>query len=399
MSTLAILDQLSAVYGKPTAAALDANDSMYRSPYSAANAPEVLFRWIEDCAEVAMLGDNPYTDKQLIMTAVRHLLTTGLYIQAFEDWDNLNATEQTWVELRRIIQVAFEKRLNATAPTSGHHGYATPLLYMLNNAFGALGPSTETEDDDSLDTIATQMAAVTLQSQLTATTAANSSQRHDQGMQALVQQQNLLHANQHQILELLAALSFNASNAGQGLHRGGRGGGRGSPAPPPYIQAPMLHTTFQQRYGGQQGYGGRGRGRGHGCGGRMQQQYSPGGFPPNQGTGNVFPPTYMTPPPPGGGGNMFGYAPPGGISGYMPQGGAPPQERPPYSNLVKRFANWNACYTCGFDIPDGHTSMSCQAQCKSGHDIQFTCQNAQQYIDAGRNCSTRNCHKTQFPAM
>ena len=134
-------------------------------------------------------------------------------------------------------------------------------------------------------------------------------------------------------------------------------------------------------------------------GGRMQQQYSPGGFPPNQGTGNVFPPTYMTPPPPGGGGNMFGYAPPGGISGYMPQGGAPPQERPPYSNLVKRFANWNACYTCGFDIPDGHTSMSCQAQCKSGHDIQFTCQNAQQYIDAGRNCSTRNCHKTQFPAM
>jgi hypothetical protein len=80
----------------------------------------------------------------------------------------------------------------------------------------------------------------------------------------------------------------------------------------------------------------------------------------------------------------------------MPQGA---QQAPPYSNVVKRFANWNACYSCGFDIPDAHTSMSCPAQRKSGHDVYFTRQNAQQYIDAGRNCSTRNRHKTQFPAM
>jgi hypothetical protein len=80
MSTLTILNQLSLVYGKPTATALNANDSMYRSPYSATDAPEVQFRRIEDCAKVAMLGNNPYTDKQLILTAVRHLLTTGLYI-------------------------------------------------------------------------------------------------------------------------------------------------------------------------------------------------------------------------------------------------------------------------------------------------------------------------------
>ena len=58
MTTVNILDQLSAVYGKPTAAALDANDMIFRSPYSAADAPEVLFRRIEDCAEIAMLGEN-----------------------------------------------------------------------------------------------------------------------------------------------------------------------------------------------------------------------------------------------------------------------------------------------------------------------------------------------------
>jgi hypothetical protein len=75
------------------------------------------------------------------------------------------------------------------------------------------------------------------------------------------------------------------------------------------------------------------------------------------------------PPPAGGGSNMNNYAPQGGIPGYAPHGGMQPQERPPYSNLVKRFANWNACYTCGFDVPDGHTSMTCQAHRKAGHDV------------------------------
>jgi hypothetical protein len=112
-----------------------------------------------------------------------------------------------------------------------------------------------------------------------------------------------------------------------------------------------------------------------------------------------FPRHMQCPPPAGGGGNMYSNAPQGGIPGYAPHGGMQPQERPPYSNLVKRFANWNACYTCGFDVPDGHTSMTCQAQRKAGHYGCFTRQNAQQYIDAGWNCSTRNRHKTQFLAM
>jgi hypothetical protein len=390
MTTVTILDQLSLVYGKPTSAALDANDTIFRSPYSAADAPEVLFRRIEDCAEIATLGDNPYTDKQLIFTAVRHLLTTGLYIRAFEDWDQLSAVDQTWVELRKIIQDAFERRLNATAPTAGHQGYVPALPYMLNNTFGAFGPTADTDDEDSVDTIATQIAAVTMQSQLTATTAANSSQRHEQGMQALAQQQQLLNANQHQILEQLAALSFNASDAGQGIRRGGRGGGgRGTP-PPTYVQAPTMPTTYQQ------GYGGRGRGRGRGRSGRGTH---PVVSPLPKEWAMCFPQHIRSPPPAGGGGNMYNYTPQGGIPGNAPQGGMQQQERLPYSNLVKRFANWNACYTCGLDVPDGHTSMTCQAQRRAGHNVCFTRQNARQYIDPGRNCSTRNYHKTQFPAM
>jgi hypothetical protein len=307
MSTMVILNQLNTTYGKPTSAALDANDTIFWGPYSAADAPETLFRRMEDCAEVTTIGDNPYTDKQLVLATVRHLLTTGLYTRAFEEWDLLAAADQTWIELRRIIQEAFERRLNATAPTAGHQGYAPALPYMLNNAFGALGPSIKTDDDDSVDTVATQLAAVTLQSQLTATTAANSSQRNDQAIQLLAQQQHLLHANQHQILEQLAALSFNASDAGQGRRPGG-GRGRG-PAPPPYVQAPAMPTQgFAPTY--QTVYGGRGRGRGRGRGGRAQQaQFPPGGSFSPGGTfaaqGGMFPPTYATMPAAPAGGNAF----------------------------------------------------------------------------------------------
>jgi hypothetical protein len=172
MRVIDILDQLSSTYtyGQPTPSALEANDHIFWSPTSAADAPEVLFRRIEECAEKSLLWQNPYTDKQLITKTIRLLLATGLYIRAFEDWD----------QLAEMIQEAFQRRLNATAPTAGHQGYA-PALPFQQNAFGAL--SANDSDDDSTETVATQMAALTYQSQLTATTAANSSQQMGQYLQ------------------------------------------------------------------------------------------------------------------------------------------------------------------------------------------------------------------------
>jgi hypothetical protein len=78
MRVIDILDQLSATYGQPTPAALEENDHIFRSLTSAADPPEVLFRCIEECTETALLGKNPYTDKQLIMNAIRLHLSTGL---------------------------------------------------------------------------------------------------------------------------------------------------------------------------------------------------------------------------------------------------------------------------------------------------------------------------------
>jgi hypothetical protein len=123
----------------------------------------------------------------------------------------------------------------------------------MQNAFGVL--ANNDNDDDSADTIATQVAAFTLQSQLTASMAANSSQHQDCLYQQMAHQQTLLHANQHQILEQLAALLLNTSDAGQG-HR--CSGGR-APAPPGFPQPTTLVAGQAMQVNTR--FGGRGRGQ------------------------------------------------------------------------------------------------------------------------------------------
>jgi len=109
MRVIDILDQLSLIYRQPTPTTLEANDHIFQSPTSAANAPEVLFRHIEESAEKALLGQNTYTNKQLITNTICLLLTMGLYIHVFEDWDQLAETAKTWIELRRLIEEAFQR--------------------------------------------------------------------------------------------------------------------------------------------------------------------------------------------------------------------------------------------------------------------------------------------------
>ena len=103
MSVWTILGQLSSIYGQPTPATMEINDTVFRGVYSAADAPKVLFRRIEDCAEIAILGRNSYTNRQLLQNAICLLLTTGLYVRAFEEWDHLQPAAQTWVALRTMI--------------------------------------------------------------------------------------------------------------------------------------------------------------------------------------------------------------------------------------------------------------------------------------------------------
>ncbi len=68
-----IFDQITATYERPTPAALLLlqNDTLFWSVYSTQDALEVLFCRIEDCQEVQILGEDPYTAHQLLNNAVR----------------------------------------------------------------------------------------------------------------------------------------------------------------------------------------------------------------------------------------------------------------------------------------------------------------------------------------
>jgi hypothetical protein len=177
------------------------------------DAPEVLFRKIEECAETVLLSRNPYIDRQLITNAICLLLTTGLYIWPFGEWDHLTAPNQTWIALYTMIQEAFQRRLNGTVPTAGHHGYA-PAMPHQQNAFGILGKTAADSDDKSVDVVAMQVVALTYQSQLTTLMAATLLQWAEQQFAHLASQQNLMHENMHQIIAQVNALSLTKAMRG-----------------------------------------------------------------------------------------------------------------------------------------------------------------------------------------
>ncbi len=103
MQVINILDQLSTIYGQPTLAVLETNYTVFRSLYLAANTLEVLFRHIKECAKMALLCCNPYTDWQLVTNTICLLFTAGLYTQPFKELNQLVLRAQTWIALQTMI--------------------------------------------------------------------------------------------------------------------------------------------------------------------------------------------------------------------------------------------------------------------------------------------------------
>ncbi len=180
--------------------------------------------------------------------------------------------------------------------------------------------------------VAAQVAALTYQSQLTQSTAANTSQCHDMQLAQLAANQDAHHATMHQLIDGLNAVAFNISNAGCGTGRFGGGSRR-------YV-----------------GHKHGGRSCMHGCGRGPPayiRHYPQGGFPHTMACPIGVPPGL-----PGGfqnnaAGGIPPYRPPAAPvinGGCGPSGGygipcAPPAQTniqaQPYSNGVKHYSNWN----------------------------------------------------------
>jgi hypothetical protein len=234
-------------------------------------------------------------------------------------------------------------------------------------AFAVLEESDD-DDDEDVAMVITQMAALTTQSQLTvASTAATSS-----SVAAAIQQ---LNSNQQAMMQQMA--TYANANTTRNL--------------PAVHNLPLTHFniptigTFQP---GGNAQGGRRPGRGHGGrapviipGGRRAPRTPFADYLARQGgMGVSIVPDFVP-----------------GVSGVS---AAAQNTAPMYSNIVKRYSNMNVCFSCGFDVENGHTSQTCpQAWRRANHQEAYDRSNAQQYIDAGYNACTKAKHKTQLPAF
>jgi hypothetical protein len=89
--------------------------------------------------------------------------------------------------------------------------------------------------------------------------------------------------------------------------------------------------------------------------------------------------------------------PPGGGIAQPPPRMQQRRKKLDFSNIYKIQNNWNVCFSCGFDIKDGHTSIMCPFK-RWNHQDLFTRRNAQQFIAAGYNLCTKGMHNTVLPA-
>ena len=375
MSIIDIINQLQQSYGKPNMMTLFTNDTLFRSPMKPGDSPEMLFWRLEQCQEVQRIGKVPYSDEQIIANAIRILATSNIFpLKEFDSWEATAA--KTYPALKTFFQEAYGRRLTAMElrATTGQAGYTNNTIY---NAFDVADEDT---DDDTVNTVVTNVhppppAVSTAGSSLnTAPTAT------DPAIAAAISQ---LSANQTAIMTQMAAMSF-ATTANVPTSR--------PPfqafatQPPPHLAFPAQQTTFVPPTMTTQGRRG-GRGRGRGRGGRGRTPFAD--HMRMQGANHVGTPNFNT------GGGLFSPA-----LGNMPipaQIGGIQKRNPDFSNIYKRFNNWNVCFSCGFDIEDGHTSLTCPFK-KPNHQTSFVRENAQQFIAAGYDPCTRGMHKSVLPS-
>jgi hypothetical protein len=132
MSIEFILGQMESSYGKPSAAMLFSNNTLFKSVIAASDTPEALFYRMEQCQEIMMLGNLAYTPKQVIANAVPVLMASKMFpTREFETWDAI--ANKTYPALKTFFHDAYNRKLNAMdlQNTSSSLGYA-PTQNMYN---------------------------------------------------------------------------------------------------------------------------------------------------------------------------------------------------------------------------------------------------------------------------
>jgi hypothetical protein len=92
MSIQDILSQLEMTFGRPSGTVLFSNNTTFTAPFNPAETPETLFRRVEECQEVAVLGRAPYSNAQIVGTTMYLFQQSGIFpTREFETWEGGHA--------------------------------------------------------------------------------------------------------------------------------------------------------------------------------------------------------------------------------------------------------------------------------------------------------------------
>jgi hypothetical protein len=279
--------------------------------------------------------------------------------------------------------------------TSGQMGYmAQPAQH---NMYNVLDEDDASKDSAGATTVATIMAAATTGSTLRNTYAvSNTHPGLSLAISAMIVPAfNQIAMNQTAFANQLAAMLMMQQPQQAATIAPTQ---QFSTPPIPNVAFPMQHSfpapypkqePYQQQYrppnqgyhNEQQGYFGGGRGcqsRGHG----HVRGSSHGGCP-------SFPNFQQMQ-----GGRTGPFAPPNLGGGTEPFGAQLQFQNTP--NPIKRYANWNACFSCGFNVEDGHTSATCPTFLhKHNYQVKHMHDNVAAY--AVYEPSAKGRQKTQLP--
>ncbi len=157
MTVHSILKQLENSYGKPDTMLLFNNDTLFRSPFLATEAPEMLFYRIEQCQEIQTIAQDPYTPKQIISNAVRLLMQSGIFpLKEFNTWEAMPI--KSYLILKTFIHEAYSRHLMAMQlrNTAGQQGYIQQNMYNIMDVDG--GEDTNNNTVVTLQTVAVATA-------------------------------------------------------------------------------------------------------------------------------------------------------------------------------------------------------------------------------------------------
>ncbi len=126
MTIQEILNQLNGTYGKPDTMTLLTNDMHFQSPFNPADKPESLFYRIEQCQEIQVFAQDPYTNTQIINNAIRLLMQSSIFpLKEFDDWEAI--TPKTYPALKTFIRAVHSSYVgNAITQHGGTNGVHSP---------------------------------------------------------------------------------------------------------------------------------------------------------------------------------------------------------------------------------------------------------------------------------